>query len=31
MWPIYERGIEKHFAAHLGRSGKTVRAALERM
>jgi DNA-binding MarR family transcriptional regulator len=31
MWPIYERGIEKHFAAHLGRSGKTVRAALEKM
>jgi DNA-binding MarR family transcriptional regulator len=31
MWPIYERGIEQHFAAHLGRSAKSVRATLERM
>jgi DNA-binding MarR family transcriptional regulator len=31
MWPIYERGIEQHFAAHLGRSANTLRAVLERM
>jgi DNA-binding MarR family transcriptional regulator len=31
MWPIYERGIEQHFAARLGRSAKSVRATLERM
>jgi DNA-binding MarR family transcriptional regulator len=31
MWPIYERGIEAHFAAHLGRSANTLRAVLERM
>lgn len=31
MWPIYARGIEKHFAAHLGRSANGFRAALERM
>jgi len=31
MWPIYERGIETHFAAHLGRSANTLRAVLERM
>ena len=31
MWPIYARGIEKHFAAHLGRSANGLRAALERM
>ena len=31
MWPIYARGIEEHFAAHLGRSANAVRAALERM
>jgi DNA-binding MarR family transcriptional regulator len=31
MWPIYARGIEEYFAAHLGRSGTRVRALLERM
>jgi DNA-binding MarR family transcriptional regulator len=31
MWPIYERGIETHFAAHVGRSANTLRAVLERM
>ena len=31
MWPIYERGIETHFAAHLGRSANTLRTVLERM
>jgi DNA-binding MarR family transcriptional regulator len=31
MWPIYARGIEEYFAAHLGRSGARVRALLERM
>jgi DNA-binding MarR family transcriptional regulator len=31
MWPIYARGIEEHFAAHLGRSAKTITATLERM
>jgi len=31
MWPVYERGIETHFAAHLGRSARTVRGTLERM
>jgi DNA-binding MarR family transcriptional regulator len=31
MWPIYARGIDEYFGAHLGRSAKTVRAALERM
>jgi DNA-binding MarR family transcriptional regulator len=31
MWPIYARGIEEHFAAHLGRSAKPFRDALERM
>ncbi len=31
MWPVYERGIERHFAEHLGRSPKSVRAMLERM
>lgn len=31
MWPVYERGIEGHFAAHLGRSGARMRAVLERM
>jgi DNA-binding MarR family transcriptional regulator len=29
MWPVYERGIEEHFAAHLGRSGARLRAVLE--
>jgi DNA-binding MarR family transcriptional regulator len=31
MWPIYARGIEEHFAAHLGRSAGAVRSALERI
>jgi DNA-binding MarR family transcriptional regulator len=31
MWPIYQRGIEQYFAAHLGRSAKSLRTALERM
>ena len=31
MWPVYERGIEAHFAAFLGRSPRRVRAMLERM
>jgi DNA-binding MarR family transcriptional regulator len=31
MWPIYERGIVEHFAAHLGRSGNMLRSVLERM
>src|SRR3954466_1866234 len=31
MWPVYERGIERHFAAHLGRSAPRVRAMLRRM
>src|SRR5215208_7951541 len=31
MWPVYERGIETHFAAHLGRAANTVRATPERM
>jgi DNA-binding MarR family transcriptional regulator len=31
MWPVYERGIEEHFAAQLGRSGTTVRTVLERV
>jgi DNA-binding MarR family transcriptional regulator len=31
MWPIYARGIEEYFAAHLGRSGARVRTLLERM
>jgi DNA-binding MarR family transcriptional regulator len=31
MWPVYERGIERHFAAFLGRSAPRVRAMLERM
>jgi DNA-binding MarR family transcriptional regulator len=31
MWPIYARGIEEHFAAHLGRSGTRVRTILERV
>src|SRR3954447_11569539 len=29
MWPVYERGIEEHFAAHLGRSPARLRTALE--
>jgi DNA-binding MarR family transcriptional regulator len=31
MWPVYANGIERHFAAFLGRSGPRVRAMLERM
>src|SRR5512132_834245 len=31
MWPVYARGIEAHFATHLGRSGPRMRAPLERM
>ena len=29
MWPIYKRGIERHFAAHL--DGASLREMLERM
>ena len=31
MWPVYARGIERHFAAHLGRSAPRMRALLERV
>src|SRR3954447_16885830 len=31
MWPVYAQGIERHFAAFLGRSGPRLRAVLERM
>jgi DNA-binding MarR family transcriptional regulator len=31
MWPVYERGIEEHFAAHLGRSGRRLQVVLERV
>ncbi len=31
MWPVYERGIERHFAAALGSSAGRVRKMLERM
>ena len=31
MWPIYEAGIERHVAAHLGRSPRQVREMLEAM
>jgi len=31
MWPVYAHGIERHFAAFLGRSGPRTRAMLERM
>ena len=31
MWPVYEDGIQRHFAAFLGRSGPRVRAMFERM
>src|SRR4051812_6253023 len=31
MWPIYARGIEEHFVAHLGRSATTLRTTLQRM
>ena len=29
MWPVYRRGIERHFAAHL--DGASLREMLERM
>ena len=29
MWPVYKRGIERHFAAHL--DGTSLREMLERM
>jgi DNA-binding MarR family transcriptional regulator len=31
MWPIYARGIERHFAGQLGRSVHRVRTILERV
>jgi DNA-binding MarR family transcriptional regulator len=31
MWPIYARGIDEHFAAHLGRSPAAVRKMFDRM
>jgi DNA-binding MarR family transcriptional regulator len=31
MWPVYERGIERHFATALGSSAGRVRKMLERM
>jgi DNA-binding MarR family transcriptional regulator len=31
MWPVYERGIEHHFAGPIGRSAVRVRALLERV
>src|SRR3954453_6137254 len=31
MWPIYEQGIERHFAAQVDRSPQRLRAMLERM
>jgi DNA-binding MarR family transcriptional regulator len=31
MWPIYARGIERHFSAQLGGSVQRVRAMLERV
>ena len=31
MWPVYERGIEEHFAARLGRSSRSARTLLERL
>ena len=31
MWPIYARGIEEHFAAHLGRSPASLRRVFERV
>lgn len=31
MWPVYEQGIERHFAAELDRSPQRLRAMLERM
>jgi DNA-binding MarR family transcriptional regulator len=31
MWPVYEAGIERHFAAFLGKSAPRVRGMLQRM
>src|SRR3954447_2704677 len=31
MWPVYERGIEEHFVAHLGASPARLRRVLERV
>ncbi len=31
MWPVYARGIERHFAAHLAGSPQRLRAMLDRM
>src|SRR4051794_41253971 len=31
MWPVYEQGIERHFAAPLDRSPQRLRAMLERI
>ena len=31
IWPVYERGIERHFAPALGASATRVRRMLERM
>ena len=31
IWPVYERGIERHFAPALGASAPRVRRMLERM
>src|SRR5215207_251932 len=31
MWPVYERAIEEHFAAHLGSSPARLRRVLERV
>ncbi len=31
MWPVYEAGIERHFAAYLGRAPARTRAMLEAM
>src|SRR5918911_3741 len=31
MWPVYERGIEEHFAAHLDGAPQAARRLLERL
>jgi DNA-binding MarR family transcriptional regulator len=31
MWPVYQRGIERHFAAHLGRSAPRLTAMMRRV
>ena len=31
MWPVYEAGIQEHFAGRLGRSSRTFREVLERL